>query len=83
MQDRIKNAFLIFSSIFLSVVIVEITSFVTRKIIVKNKPIFFEGEKSNISYENLDLSRQIEIIKTKTIKELKRIYDSKWMESYN
>ena len=71
MQDRIKNAFLIFSSIFLSVVIVEITSFVTRKIIVKNKPIFFEGEKSNISYENLDLSRQIEIIKTKTIKEFR------------
>ena len=81
MQDRIKNAFLILGSIFLTAAIVEITSFVTRKIIVKNIPIFFDGEKSNVSYKNLDLSSQAEIINSKTIKEFRLSRPKPYKES--
>ena len=74
MQDKIKNPFLVFGSIFLSIAIVEISSFVARRIIVENLPVFLDQEKSKISHKNLDLSSQIEIINSKTYK-----YEKKWI----
>lgn len=70
-QDKLKNAFLVFGSIFLSIAIVEISSFVTRRIIVKNLPVFLDREKTEISPKNIDLSNQIEIINSKTTKEFR------------
>ena len=70
-QGKVKNAFLVFGSIFLSIAIVEISSFVIRRIIIKNLPVFLDKEKTEISTKNIDLSNQIEIINSKTTKEFR------------